>query len=269
MPRILAVTNQKGGVGKTTTAVNLAASLARLGHRTLLVDLDPQGNASSGLGFPKEDAVAGTYDLLHGFRDLRSVLLPTAEEDLHLVPATEPLAGAEEELTNEPRRELRLRMALDDVPDDYSYVLLDCRPSLGLLTVNALAAADGLLIPVQAEYYALEGLRELLRIQALVRKALNPGLRREGLVITMLDQRTNLGREVEDQVRALFGDEVFRTAIPRNVRLGEAPSYGRPAISYAPSSRGAQAYLELARELLERNGLMPRCAVTTPNHQVA
>ncbi len=253
MPRILAVTNQKGGVGKTTTSINLAASLASLGQPTLLVDMDPQGNASSGLGFPKDEVSQGTLDLLLDFADLRSVLLPTSVEGLHLVPATRQLIGAEVELMQVFGREMRLRRALSDISETYRWVVLDCPPSLGFLTVNALAAADGVLIPVQAEYYAMEGLGELLRTMAEVRKALNPPLTREGVIVTLADSRNNLCRDVTDELRQVFGGEVFQTVIPRNVKLGEAPSHGRPALSYAPASSGAQAYLDLARELLERH----------------
>ncbi len=253
MPRILAISNQKGGVGKTTTSINLAASLAHLGQPTLLVDLDPQGNASSGLGFPKEDVSQGTLDMLLDHASLRSVLLPTALDDLHLVPATRQLIGAEVELMQCFGREMRLHKALADIPESYEWVILDCPPSLGFLTVNAVAAADSVLIPVQAEYYAMEGLGELLRTMSEVRKALNPRLAREGVVVTLADHRTNLCREVIDELRTVFGEEVFTTMIPRNVKLGEAPSYGKPALSYAPSSVGAQAYLALARELLTRN----------------
>lgn len=253
MPRILAISNQKGGVGKTTTSINLAASLAQLGHPTLLVDLDPQGNASSGLGFPKDDVTQGTLDMLLEFATLRSVLLPTALDDLHLVPATRELIGAEVELMQCYGREMRLHKALADIPDTYEFVVLDCPPSLGFLTVNALAAADSVLIPVQAEYYAMEGLGELLRTMSEVRKALNPRLAREGVLVTLSDARTNLCRDVIEELRSVFGSEVFTTVIPRNVKLGEAPSFGRPALSYAPASAGAQAYLGLARELLDRH----------------
>ncbi len=253
MPRILAISNQKGGVGKTTTSINLAASLAHLGQPTLIVDLDPQGNASSGLGFPKDDVGQGTLDMLLDFATLPSVLVPTAVEDLHLVPATHQLVGAEVELMQCYGREMRLHKALADVPDTTQWVVLDCPPSLGFLTVNALAAADSVLIPVQAEYYAMEGLGELLRTMSEVRKALNPRLAREGVLATLFDRRTNLCRDVVEELRSVFGAEVFDTVIPRNVKLGEAPSFGRPALSHAPVSAGAQAYLDLARELIARH----------------
>jgi len=253
MSRILAVSNQKGGVGKTTTTVNLAAALASRGQRVLLIDLDPQGNASSGLGYAREDVSMGIYDVLLEFRDLESVLLPTSLDTLQLVPANRELVGAELELISEPGRERKLRKVLNRVRDDYDYVLIDCPPSLNLLTVNALVASDAVLIPVQAEYYALEGLGELLRTIHAVKKRLNPDLDREGILITMSDARNNLCREVERQSRELFADEVFTTVIPRNVRLGEAPSYGKSIVEYAPTSTGARAYLALADELLARN----------------
>ncbi len=253
MPRILAISNQKGGVGKTTTSINLSASLAKLGQPTLLIDLDPQGNASSGLGFQKGEVDRGTLDLLLDFAELPSVLQATSVDGLHLVPATRQLIGAEVELMQCYGREMRLARALESVPDSYDWVVLDCPPSLGFLTVNALAAADGVLIPVQAEYYAMEGLGELLRTMSEVRKALNPRLAREGVVATLSDARTNLCRDVIEELRSVFGAEVFTTVIPRNVKLGEAPSHGKPALSYAPASAGAQAYLDLARELLDRH----------------
>lgn len=254
MARILAISNQKGGVGKTTTAVNLAAALATHGQRVLLIDLDPQGNASSGLGYPRSEVTMGIYDVLLEFRDLETVLMPTALDTLQVVAATRDLVGAEVELVEEPGRERKLRKALNTVREDYDWVLIDCPPSLGLLTINALVAADAVLIPLQAEYYAMEGLGELLRTITAVRKGLNPDLSREGIVITMADGRNNLCRAVEAQARELFGAEVFNTVIPRNVRLGEAPSYGKSIVEYDPRSTGAQAYLALADELTTRRG---------------
>ena len=253
MSRILAVSNQKGGVGKTTTTINLAAALATRGQRVLVVDLDPQGNASSGLGYPREDVSMGIYDVLLEFRDLESVRLPTNLDDLEVVPANRELVGAEVELVDVPGRERKLRKVLNRVRDDYDYVLIDCPPSLTLLTVNALVAADQVLIPVQAEYYALEGLGELLRTVHAVKKRLNPDLSRAGILITMSDGRNNLCRDVERQTRDLFGREVFQTVIPRNVRLGEAPSYGKSIVEYDPRSSGATAYLALADELIARH----------------
>ena len=255
MARVLAVSNQKGGVGKTTTSVNLAASLARRGQRVLLVDLDPQGNASSGLGSPRSDLTMGVYDALLEYRDADSVRTPTSVDGLELLPATADLVGAEVELVDAPRREFRLRKALQHLRDGYDWVIIDCPPSLGLLTVNALAAADAVLIPLQAEYYAMEGLGDLVRTILAVQKGMNPDLRREGIVITMTDTRNKLCREVERQARAVFGAEVFETSIPRNVRLGEAPSHGRSVIDYDPRSPGALAYLALADELLRRHGI--------------
>ena len=252
MARVLAVSNQKGGVGKTTTTVNLAAALAARGRRVLVVDLDPQGNASSGLGHPRAEVAMGLYDVLLEFRDLDSVLTPTAHDRLHLVPATRDLVGAEVELVDEEGRERRLRKVLSPARDRYDDILIDCPPSLGLLTVNALVAADAVLIPLQAEYYAMEGLGELLRTVSAVRKSLNPDLEREGIVITMADQRNNLCREVENQARQLFGAGVLDTVIPRNVRLGEAPSFGQPIVQYDPRSTGARSYIALADELLTR-----------------
>jgi chromosome partitioning protein len=252
--RVIAVANQKGGVGKTTTAINVAASLAHLGRPTLLVDLDPQGNLSSGLGVLKEDAEVGTAEVLLEYALLEEVIQPTGIERLFLVPATASLVGAEVELTQCLGRESRLKNALQTLPADrYDYVILDCPPSLGFLTINALTAADSVLIPVQAEYYAMEGLGELLRTLAKVRKALNSQLIKEGILVTLFDSRNNLCRDVESQVRGVFKDEVFRTVIPRNVRLGEAPSFGQPILRYDPTSKGAAAYLGLARELLERH----------------
>ncbi len=257
MSRILAVSNQKGGVGKTTTTINLAAALACKGQRVLVVDLDPQGNASSGLGYPRQDVSMGIYDALLEFRDVESVLMPTNMDTLQIVPANRELVGAEVELVDEPGRERKLKKVLNRVRDNYDYVLIDCPPSLGLLTVNALVAADAVLIPVQAEYYALEGLGELLRTIHAVNKRLNPDLEREGIVITMSDGRNNLCRDVERQSRQLFDAEVFKTVIPRNVRLGEAPSYGKSIVEYDPRSTGAKAYLALADELLAKSRHTP------------
>jgi len=255
MARVLAISNQKGGVGKTTTAINLAAALAHHGQKVLLVDLDPQGNASSGLGHPRSVCTMGIYDALLGFRELDSVRMPTTTETLELVPATRDLVGAEVELVDEPGRERLLRKALDPVRDEFDWILIDCAPSLGLLTVNALTAADRVLIPLQAEYYAMEGLGELLRTITAVKKSLNPDLRREGILLTMVDGRNRLCREVVDQTREVFGTDVFETVIPRNVRLGEAPSYGRSIVEYDRRSTGAVAYMALAEELLNRQGI--------------
>ncbi len=253
MARVIAVSNQKGGVGKTTTTINLAAGLAARKKRVLVIDLDPQGNASSGLGYPREDVTMGVYDVIMEFRDLESVRMPTAMDGLELIPANRELVGAEVELVNVDNRERKLRKILNRVRDEYDFVLIDCPPSLSLLTINALVAADSVLIPVQAEYFALEGLGELLRTIQAVKRRMNPDLVREGLVITMADSRNNLCREVEAQSRELFKGEVFTTTIPRNVRLGEAPSYGKSIIEYDPRSTGAKAYMALADELLAKH----------------
>ena len=248
--RVLALANQKGGVGKTTTAVNLAASLAASEHPTLLVDLDPQGNASSAFGIRDPDPQI--YDALIGKHVIKDAAQRTELSHLHLVPAGVDLVGAEIELVNTPHRERRLEMALADARHDYDFVLVDCPPSLGLLTLNALAAADGVLIPLQCEYYALEGLARLLETLDRVRRDLNPALRVEGILLTMTDARNNLSRQVGEEVRSHFGSQVLRTTIPRNVRLSEAPSHGKPVLLYDIHSRGAVAYLKLAEEMLER-----------------
>jgi chromosome partitioning protein len=253
MARILSVANQKGGVGKTTTAVNLSAALAELDQRVLLIDLDPQGNGSSGLGYPKDDVEFGIYDALLGLEDMKTVLLPTRSDRLFLAPATRDLVGVDIELAVQPRRERKLAEALAPVLDDFDYVIMDCPPSLGLLTLNALAASDGVLIPLQAQYYAMEGLGDLLRTLAVCRESLNPRLVREGIVLTMADKRTNLAAEVEKQAREVFGEEVFRTVVPMNVRLAEAPSHGRTVLEYDPFCSGSTAYRMLAAELLGRN----------------
>ncbi|MED5370749.1 MAG: ParA family protein [Myxococcota bacterium] len=251
MPQIIAVSNQKGGVGKTTTTINLAAALAHNGYRTLVVDLDPQGNATSGLGNDPREIVHGIYDLMLGDVGFEDAVLDTGMELLELLPADPKLVGAEVELTTALARETKLARALEQVPADVDFILMDCPPSLGFLTINALTAADSVLIPVQAEYYALEGLGQLLRTMSEVQRALNPRLVREGLVLTLHDHRNNLCKDVEAQLRQVFKGEVFESVIPRNVRLGEAPSHGLPVIAYAPTCRGAKAYLKLADELLD------------------
>lgn len=256
MARVLALSNQKGGVGKTTTAVNLSAALATAGQRVLLVDMDPQGNATSGLGLDQSALAMGVYDVLLDLREVEDVVVRTSVDGLSLLPATADLVGAEMELVDERGRERRLRRALAAARPFYDWILIDCPPSLGLLTLNALAAADRVLVPLQAEYYAMEGLSQLLRTITAVRKRLNPDLEREGIVVTMYDRRNNLCREVELQARDIFGREVFGTVIPRNVRLGEAPSYGQSIMQFAPRSTGSRAYLRLAEELLERHGVV-------------
>lgn len=251
MPYIYALVNQKGGVGKTTTAVNLSAFLAARGQRTLLIDVDPQANATSSLGFDKHHIKASTYDVLVNDLPLRQIVQLTKRLRLDVGPSAVQLAGAEIELVEMPDREKRLKHALTDVLHNYDYILIDCPPSLGLLTVNALTAAQGVLIPVQCEYLALEGLSQLMNTIQLVRKGLNPGLVVRGLLMTMYDSRMRLAQQVVNEVQAHFGDKVFDTLIPRSVRLGEAPSYGEPILSYAPTSSGGLAYAQLADELLE------------------
>jgi chromosome partitioning protein len=251
-PRVIAITNQKGGVGKTTTAVNLAASLAAAERRVLLIDLDPQANACSGLGLFDRSEVVGIYDVLIGKMTLPDVIRPTEIPYLDLVASNQGLTGAEVELVGMMAREGKLRGALRDVPHDYDYVLLDCPPSLGLLTVNALTAADSVLIPIQCEYYALEGLSQLLNTVRLIQKNLNPELEIEGVLLTMYDRRLNLCQQVVDEARSYFGSKVFETIVPRNVRLGEAPSHGKPVILYDILSPGAVSYMKLAGEMLDR-----------------
>jgi chromosome partitioning protein len=251
-PRIFAVANQKGGVGKTTTAVNLGASLAHLGLRTLVVDLDPQGNASTGLGLDTRNLESSMYDVMMHELPLEDCIEPTSVKHLFVAPASLDLAGAEIELVPAFSRELRLKRAIETVKDDYEFLLIDCPPSLGLLTVNGLAAATEVLVPIQCEYYALEGLGQLLRNVDLVRRSLNPTLEVTTIVLVMYDARTKLSDQVVAEVRDHFGEKVCRTIIPRTVRLSEAPSFGQPIIAFDASSRGAIAYEELAREV--RNG---------------
>jgi len=256
MSRTVAVTNQKGGVGKTTTAINLAASLALADQRVLLVDVDPQSNLTSGVGQKGKSSDAGTiYEALttpEPAADARPFIIPTSIDRMQLIPADRNLTGAEIELVTLPAREERLRALLATVRDDYDYIFIDCPPSLGLLTLNALVAADAVLIPLHCEYFALEGLADLVGTMRRVRASFNPGLDIEGVLLTMVDERTNLGQQVAADVRQFFKEKVFRTVIPRNVRLGEAPSHGMPVILYDVKSRGAEAYLALAREMLAR-----------------
>jgi chromosome partitioning protein len=249
MGRVIAVANQKGGVGKTTTAVNLAAALALDGHSVLLLDLDPQGSATTGLGVHARDVESTVYEALLAQRPAREMTTRTPVENLDLVPATRDLVGAEIELVNLTGREHRLHEALASVRGSYDFILIDCPPSLSLLTVNALRAADSVLIPLQCEYYALEGLTALLDTIGRVRDSLNPGLALEGLVLTMYDSRNSLARQVQNEVRTHFRDQVFRAVVPRNVRVSESPSHGVPVVLYDPSSRGAAAYRALAREI--------------------
>jgi chromosome partitioning protein len=248
--KIIAVANQKGGVGKTTTSVNLGACLAYIGKKVLLVDIDPQGNATSGIGIEKADVNHCIYDVLVDDVEASKVIKSTSVENLYAIPATIQLAGAEIELVPTISREVRLKRALEEVRANFDYVIIDCPPSLGLLTINSLTASDAVIIPVQCEYYALEGLSQLLNTVRLVQKHLNHDLKIEGVLLTMLDARTNLGIQVIEEVKKYFQDKVYKTIIPRNVRLGEAPSHGEPIITYDPKSRGAEVYLELAKEVV-------------------
>lgn len=254
MGKIISVANQKGGVGKTTTSVNLSACLAKIGKKVLLVDIDPQGNATSGVGIEKADVNQCIYDMIVEDTNAQDIIKSTQIEQLDIIPATIQLAGAEIELVPTVSREVRLKRALETVKHQYDYIIVDCPPSLGLLTINALTASDSVLIPVQCEYYALEGLSQLLNTIRLVQKHLNSNLIIEGVLLTMLDARTNLGIQVIDEVKKYFQDKVYRTIIPRNVRLSEAPSHGKPIILYDMKSRGAEVYLEFAKEVVTMNG---------------
>lgn len=250
MGKTIAIANQKGGVGKTTTSVNLSACLAYLGKKVLLVDIDPQGNASSGVGVEKADVAQCIYNVLVDDEEAKSVVLPTNVENLYVLPSTIQLAGAEIELVPTISREVRLKRALEPLISEYDYIIIDCPPSLGLLTLNALTAADSVIIPVQCEYYALEGLSQLLNTVRLVQKHLNQSLKIDGVLLTMLDARTNLGLQVIDEVKKYFQDRVYHSIIPRNIRLSEAPSHGKPIIIYDPKSRGAEVYLDFAKEVI-------------------
>jgi chromosome partitioning protein len=255
-PRVLVVANQKGGVGKTTTAINLGTALAAIGEPTLVIDIDPQGNASTGLGIHRQDRGLTTYEVLTGQARLAQAIVPTRIPGLSLVPATVDLSGAELELADMPRRNFILRDALEEYSvhgeNGFAYVLIDCPPSLTLLTLNAMAAADAVLVPLQCEFFALEGLSQLLQTIELVRDKLNPDLEMQGIVLTMFDKRNKLSDQVADDVRATLGDKVYATVIPRNVRISEAPSHGVPALVYDLRCPGSQAYIKLAGELIQR-----------------
>ena len=250
MGKVVAITNQKGGVGKTTTAINLAASLALDGMRVLLIDMDPQGNASSGLGVSGDTATRSIYEVLIDELPVGDAVLQTGIERLDLVPAGQRLSGAEIELVGLIARESRLREAILSIRTEYDYILVDCPPSLGLLTLNTLTAADSVIVPLQCEYYALEGLSHLLQAIRLVQQRLNPALHMEGVLLTMYDHRLNLCQQVEDEARKYFADRVYRTVIPRNVRLSEAPSFGKPAVIYDPGCVGSTSYRKLAQEVI-------------------
>ncbi|CAI2565456.1 ParA family protein [Lactobacillus kunkeei] len=254
MGHVISLANQKGGVGKTTTSVNLGADLATMGKKVLLIDADAQGNATSGVGIQKSDIQKDIYDILVNEEPISEAIIPSKHGGLDIVPATIQLSGADIELTPQMARETRLLNALKSVSDQYDYVLVDCPPSLGLITVNAFTASDSILIPVQTEYYALEGLSQLLNTVQLVKKHFNPDLDVEGVLLTMYDSRTKLGQQVNDEVRKYFGDKVYDTIITRNVRLSEAPSYGLPIIDYDPNSKGSELYMQFAKEVLAAHG---------------
>ena len=260
MGKIISVVNQKGGVGKTTTSINLSSSLAFLGKKVLLVDLDSQGNATTGVGINKGDIDKSMYEVLKGEVDIKNAILKTDYYGLYVVPASINLAGLDIELLEKSRTEesfvkgAQLKQQIDKIKDSFDYIILDCPPSLGLITTNALTASNSAMIPVQCEFYALEGITQLLRTIMLVQKGLNPNLNIEGVLLTMLDSRTNLGFEVVEEIRKFFKEKVYNTIIPRLVRLTEAPSHGEPIIVYDPKSRGAEAYINLAKEVIDRNG---------------
>ncbi len=260
MTKIISLVNQKGGVGKTTTSINLAASIGKLGKKVLLIDLDPQGNTTTGLGINKGDIKYSIYDVLNGSSEAKKGIVKTKFKNLSIIPATINLAGLDIELVEKGyqnatfKKNEQLRNALANIQDNYEYIIIDCPPSLGLLTTNALVASDSVIIPVQCEFFALEGITQLLNTIIMTQTRLNPNLKIEGVLLTLLDSRTNLGLEVVEEVRKFFKEKVFNTIIPRLIRLVEAPSHGEPINEYDPTSRAAEAYLNLAKEVLERNG---------------
>ena len=260
MGKIISLVNQKGGVGKTTTSINLSASLALEGKRVLLVDLDPQGNATTGVGFNKGDIEKSVYEVFNGVSDITEVILNTRFRGLDLLPSSLQLAGIDIELIEKGREDpnfqksFQFKKAIDEVRSNYDYIIVDCPPSLGLITTNALTASDSVIIPVQCEFFALEGITQLLNAIMLTKKKLNPNLKLEGVLLTMFDSRANLSIEVIEEIRSYFKDKVYTTLIPRLVRLAEAPSHGKPIIAYDPKSKGSLAYLNLAKEVIERNG---------------
>ena len=260
MGKIISLVNQKGGVGKTTTSINLSASLSLEGKKVLLVDLDPQGNATTGVGFNKADIEKSVYDVFNGVESIENVILHTKFRDLDLLPSSLQLAGIDIELLDKGREDpsfqksFQLKKSIDLVKNNYDYIIVDCPPSLGLITTNALAASDSVIIPVQCEFFALEGITQLLNAIMLTKKKLNPSLMLEGVLLTMFDSRANLSIEVIEEIRSYFKDKVYTTLIPRLIRLAEAPSHGKPIIAYDPKSKGSLAYLNLAKEVIERNG---------------
>lgn len=269
MAKTICIVNQKGGVGKTTSTVNISAALARMGKRVLIVDLDPQGNASSGIGLKRHEyQESNVYHLLINEADIKEVIYKTAFDNLHIIPANADLVGAEIELVNEHRREYRLKEAFQKINDDFDFIFIDCPPSLGLLTLNALTSAQSFLVPLQCEYYALEGLSQLLNTAGLVKKSLNPNLKIEGILLTMFDSRNNLSHQVVGEIRSHFSNKVFNSIIPRNVRLSEAPSHGMPIFDYDDKSVGSRKYMELAEEIINNNQ-RPEQPVPTQGEQNA
>lgn len=252
MSRVIAIANQKGGVGKTTTAVNLSACLAKMGKKVLIIDIDPQGNATSGLGVDSKEIEKSIYDVLINSEALDEVIKETGYKNLYICPSSPSLSGAEVELVTVMGREYQLKSAIEEIRDNYDYIVMDCPPSLGLVTLNAFTACDSVLVPIQCEYYALEGLSSLTGTIKRVKKVLNPKIEIEGVLLTMFDARTNLAIQVVDEVKKYFPDKVYKTIIPRNVRLSEAPGFGQPIIVYDPVSRGSESYIDLAEELVER-----------------